>query len=263
GFEKVVFVINKKNEEAFKEVIIDRLKPYLDVSYVFQETSNVPDKYAEYGDRTKPWGTAHAVLSAKDSIEGSFAVINADDFYGREAFEKIFNFLDTTKDDDKFNYTMIGYLLKNTVTDNGYVSRGVCELDGEEYLVSVNERTHIEKMKSSIAYTEDNGKDWVKLPENSIVSMNLWGFSHSMLDAIEEMFPKFLEESIKNGNIEKGEFYLPSVVTKLLKSDLARVKVLKSHDKWYGVTYKEDKPDVMAAIQKMKDEGTYPNLLWK
>ena len=210
----------------------------------------------------KPWGTAHAVLSAIDVVDGPFAVINADDYYGRDAFQKIYDFLSTTEDDDKYRYTMVGYQLKNTVTENGHVARGVCTLDENDYLVKVEERTRIEKRGDGIAFTEDDGETWQELPIDSVVSMNMWGFSASFLQEIKAGFAAFLEEGLAK-NPMKCEYYLPSVVTKLLVEDRATVTVLETTDKWYGVTYKEDKPLVMAAIQEMKDNGIYPEQVWE
>ena len=256
GFEKVVFIIKKENEADFKEAVGKRMESVMEVEYVFQDLHNIPE------GRVKPWGTAHAVLSAIDVVDGPFAVINADDYYGRDAFQKIYDFLSTTEDDDKYRYTMVGYQLKNTVTENGHVARGVCTLDENDYLVKVEERTRIEKRGDGIAFTEDEGETWQELPIDSVVSMNMWGFSASFLKEIKAGFSAFLEEGLAK-NPMKCEYYLPSVVTKLLVEDRATVTVLETTDKWYGVTYKEDKPLVMAAIQEMKDKGIYPEQVWE
>ena len=189
-------------------------------------------------------------------------MINADDYYGPHAFKEIYNYLSTHEDDDKYRYTMVGYILENTLTENGHVARGVCTTDGNHQLVGICERTHIEKRGDVTAYTEDDGATWTTIPAGSIVSMNMWGFTSSILKEIGSRFPKFLEENLPK-NPMKCEFFLPSVVGELLAEDKATVEVLKSEDKWYGVTYKEDKPVVVAAIQKLKDEGRYPQKLWE
>ena len=262
GFEKVVFIIKKENEADFKEAVGKRMESVMEVEYVFQDLHNIPEGFEVPEGRVKPWGTAHAVLSAIDVVDGPFAVINADDYYGRDAFQKIYDFLSTTEDDDKYRYTMVGYQLKNTVTENGHVARGVCTLDENDYLVKVEERTRIEKKGDGIAFTEDDGATWQELPIDSVVSMNMWGFSASFLKEIKAGFADFLEEGLAK-NPMKCEYYLPSVVTKLLVEDRATVTVLETTDKWYGVTYKEDKPLVMEAIQKMKDNGVYPQQVWE
>lgn len=262
GFEKVVFIIKKENEADFKEAIGNRIEKVMDVEYVFQDIHNIPQGFEIPEGRVKPWGTAHAVLSAIDAIDGPFAVINADDYYGRDAFQKIYDYLSTHEDDDKYRYTMIGYQLENTLTENGYVSRGVCSMNDAGELVSVTERTRIEKKGDGAAYTEDDGVTWTALPKDSIVSMNMWGFSASFLQEIKNGFEAFLEEGLKT-NPMKCEYYLPAVVSNLLAEDKATVTVLASADKWYGITYKEDKPMVVAAIRNLKKSGLYPEKLWR
>ena len=261
GFEKVVFIIKKENEADFKEAIGKRMESVMDVEYVFQDLHNIPEGFEIPEGRVKPWGTAHAILSAIDVVDGPFAVINADDYYGRDAFQKIFDFLSTHEDDDKYRYTMVGYRLENTLTENGHVARGVCRLDEKNHLVKVVERTRIEKKGDGAAFTEDDGATWEELPMDAIVSMNMWGFSASFLQEIKKGFAAFLEEGLKKNPL-KCEYFLPSVVSKLLAEDRATVSVLTSKDKWYGVTYKEDKAVVMAAIQSMKDNGVYPEEVW-
>ena len=200
--------------------------------------------------------------AVKGLIDCPFLVINADDYYGVEAFKLIYDYLSTHADDDKYRYTMVGYHLANTVTDNGYVSRGVCETNENGELVSVTERTRIEKYNGGVAYTEDDGNTWVQVPDDTTVSMNMWGFTKSILEEIKAGFPAFLDKGLQE-NPMKCEYFLPTVVSNLLAEDKATVSVLKSADKWYGVTYKEDKPVVVAAIQRMKDEGLYPQHLWE
>ena len=185
GFEKVVFIIKRENEKDFREAIGDRIGKSMEVAYAYQDLDNIPEGFSVPEGRVKPWGTAHAVLSAADEIEGPFAVINADDYYGQHAFQVIYEYLTTNEDDDKYRYTMVGYRLKNTVTDNGYVSRGVCELNDRKELVSVTERTRIEKREGGIAYSEDDGHTWNPIDGDTLVSMNMWGFTHSMLDEIK------------------------------------------------------------------------------
>ncbi len=261
GFEKVVFIIKKENEADFKEAIGKRMEAVMDVEYVFQDLHNIPEGFAVPEERVKPWGTAHAILSAIDVVDGPFAVINADDYYGRDAFQKIFDFLSTHEDDDKYRYTMVGYRLENTLTENGHVARGICTLDEKNHLVKVVERTRIEKRGDGAAFTEDDGETWEELPMDAVVSMNMWGFSASFLQEIKKGFAAFLEEGLKKNPL-KCEYYLPAVVTRLLEENRATVSVLTSKDKWYGVTYKEDKAVVMAAIQGMKDDGVYPEQVW-
>ena len=261
GFKKVVFIIKKENEADFKSAIGDRLSKILEVAYIFQDLHNIPEGYAVPEGRVKPWGTGHAILSCFDEIGGPFAVINADDYYGAHAFKMAYDFLSKGEEDNGvYQYMMVGYKLENTLTDNGHVARGVCVTDEEGHLIKINERTHIEKYDGGTAYTEDDGKSWTMLPEGSIVSMNMWGFSNSILKELKERFTAFLDDAIKN-NPMKGEYFLPFVVDELLQEKKATVKVLKSEDKWYGVTYKEDKPMVMTAIQNLKDLGLYPQKL--
>ena len=257
GFEKIVFIIKKENEADFRAAIGDRMSKHIQVEFVFQDLHNLPEGFTVPEGRVKPWGTAHAVYSCKDMIDGPFAVINADDYYGREAFQLIYDYLNSHEDDDKFRYTMVGYKLCNTVTENGYVSRGVCEMNEAGELVGIRERTRIEHHENGIAFTEDDGATWTHLDDDTTVSMNMWGFSKSILDEIEKGFPAFLEKGLKE-NPMKCEYYLPGVVSDLLGENRATVAVLKSADKWYGVTYKEDKPVVMEAIRKMEEEGLYP-----
>ena len=258
GFKKVIFIIKKENEADFKAAIGDRLSKHLDVTYVFQDLKNLPEGYEVPEGRVKPWGTGHAVLSCIDEIDGPFAVINADDYYGANAFRMAYDFLTQNQDEDGiYRYMMVGYKLENTLTENGHVARGVCVTDEEGHLQKIHERTHIERHEGNVAYTEDEGKTWTALPQESTVSMNMWGFSESILKELKARFPKFLEENLPV-NPMKCEYFLPFVVDELLGENKATVKVLKSMDKWYGVTYKEDKPVVVAAIQRMKDEGLYP-----
>jgi dTDP-glucose pyrophosphorylase len=256
GFEKVVFVIKQENEAAFREAIGRRIEKKIDVSYAFQKLNDIPDGFEVPEGRVKPWGTAHALLSCANLVPGDCAVINADDFYGAQAFRIVADYLKTHQDDEMYRYAMAGFLLKNTVTDSGYVSRGVCTENEEGYLKDIVERTRIEKKEDGIAYSEDDGITWNPLADDTVVSMNMWGFSNSVFAELNDRFPAFLERTI-NENPLKGEYFLPSVVDALLKEKRASVRVLKSTDKWYGVTYKEDKPAVMEAVRKMEAEGLY------
>ena len=262
GFEKVVFIIKKENEADFREVVGNRMEEVMEVAYVFQDLNNLPEGYAVPEGRVKPWGTAHAALSCLEEVDGPFAVINADDYYGVEAFKVIYDFLSTHEDDDKYRYAMVGYEVGKTVTDNGYVSRGVCEVNENQELVSVTERTRIEKKEDGIAFTEDDGATWEYLDSKTPVSMNMWGFTNSILQEIKNRFPAFLENGLKTNPL-KCECYLPAVVSELLAEEKATVTVLRSADQWHGVTYKEDKPVVVKAIQDLKDSGLYPEYLWK
>jgi hypothetical protein len=261
GFEKVVFIIKKENEADFRESIGNRMEQQIQVEYVFQDLQNIPEGFSVPEGRVKPWGTGHAVLSALSVIDGPFAVINADDYYGQQAFQMIYDFLTTHSDDEKYQYTMVGYLLENTLTENGHVARGICEMDAKDKLTGIHERTRIEKHADGPAYTEDDGATWTPVSGDAVVSMNMWGFSASMLTELKNRFAEFLRESL-SVNPLKCEYFLPFVVDELIQEGKAEVTVLKSRDRWYGVTYKEDKPMVVQAIQKLKDEGKYPQHLW-
>ena len=257
GFEKVVFIIKKANEAAFKESIGDRVSREIQVEYVFQELEKLPEGYQVPEGREKPFGTGHAILCCKDVLDGPFAVINADDYYGKHAYKAIYDYLINHQDDEKYRYTMVGYALKNTLTENGHVARGICETDTEGFLTKISERTRIEKRGEKAAYTEDEGATWTEIDPNSTVSMNMWGFSISILKELETGFQKFLREELP-GNPLKAEYYLPFAVDGLLQEGKASVQVLTSQDKWYGVTYKEDKEMVVNAIAGLKKQGLYP-----
>lgn len=248
GFSKVVFVIKHEIEKDFKEIIEKRIAKKVKVEYAYQEVTKLPDGYICPADRTKPWGTAHAILCCKDIVNEPFAVINADDYYGKSAFKQMADFLMSNEND----YSMVGFRLQNTLTENGHVSRGVCEIENG-ILQSVTERTKIMDCK----YTEDDGKSWTALDPDTVVSMNLWGFTPDIFGYIEEGFKKFLDERI---NEPKSEYYLPSVVSSLIERNEKQVKVLIAEDKWYGVTYKEDKEKVVSAIVAKMDSGEYDNI---
>lgn len=257
GFRKVVFIIKHQIEKDFKEAIGTRMEKFFDVRYVFQELDKLPEGFSVPEGREKPWGTAHAIACAKDEIDGPFAVLNADDYYGIHAIDTIYRFL---KEDRKPNeHGMVGYLVKNTVTDSGYVSRGVCEVENG-YLKDIVERTHIEKRGDDAAYTED-GETFVPLSGDGVVSMNLWGFRQEILEQFTGRFAKFLEENLPKNPI-KCEYFLPFVADREIKEGLGTVQVMKTEDKWYGVTYPEDLQTVVDAMTSMKKEGLYPEKLW-
>lgn len=262
GFEKVIFIIKKENEQDFKETIGNRMEQRIEVEYVYQDIENIPAGFEVPEGRVKPWGTAHAVLSCLPVTDGPFAVINADDYYGQQAFQMIYDFLASHEDTERFQYTMVGYLLKNTLTENGHVARGICETDAEGKLTAITERVRIEKHGEEAAYTEDEGETWTSLPEDTIVSMNMWGFTQSMMPEIRDRFADFLSKNLPQNPL-KCEYFLPFVVDELIQEGKAEVTVLKSRDRWYGVTYKEDKPTVVKAIQALKDQGLYPQKLWE
>ncbi|MBO5211686.1 MAG: nucleotidyltransferase [Clostridia bacterium] len=245
GFTKIVFVIKHEIEEDFKAIVGNHIAEKIKVEYAFQEVNDLPNGFVCPADRTKPWGTAQAILSCKDIVNEPFAVVNADDYYGKTAFKKMADFLKQDGDD----YAMVGFRLENTLTENGYVSRGVCEID-DGILISVTERTKILDCK----FTEDDGATWEQLSPDAVVSMNLWGFKPDLFGYIEEGFKAFLTEKI---NVPKSEYYLPSVVSQLIDNGEKQVKVLVAEDKWYGVTYKEDKPNVVNALTKMVNDGLY------
>lgn len=261
GFKKIIFIIKRENEIAFKESIGERISKHIQVEYVYQDINNLPEGFRVPEGRIKPWGTGHAVLSCLGSIDGTFAVINADDYYGKHAFSFIYDYLIKAKDDDKYRYAMVGYILSNTLTEYGHVARGVCETSSDNSLLGILERTHIEKKDNKAAFTEDDGNTWEEISMNSTVSMNMWGFTPSILEELNIRFRAFLEENIKTNPL-KSEYFLPNVVGDLIKEDKTSVKVLKTPDKWYGVTYKEDKEEVVKAIARFKTKGIYPTHLW-
>jgi len=265
GFEEVVFIIKKENEQLFKDAIGDRIRSVMKVHYVFQDVSALPEGYTVPEGRVKPWGTGHAVLCARSCVNGPFAVINADDYYGVEAFRLIYDALSADESDAdggaaegaKEQYVMVGYLLKNTLTENGSVSRGVCTTDEKGRLTSIVERTKVIRTEDGAAFSEDDGATWEKIDENSVVSMNMWGFTESFMDELAERFPKFLDENLPVNPL-KCEYFLPFVVNDLMEEGRAEVRVLTTHDVWHGVTYTEDKPAVVKAMQELKDAGVYP-----
>ena len=262
GFKKAIFVIKRENEEDFRKLIDNGTAKYMEVDYAFQQLNDLPDGYSVPEGREKPWGTAHAVMAARHLADGPIAVINADDYYGPGAFQTIYDFLEGACDGEKYSYCMVGYDIENTLTENGFVSRGVCKTSEQGFLTEITERTKIQWKDGEIVYTEDDGKTWKNLPKGTTVSMNFWGFTPSMMKEMEAGFPAALDKILAENPL-KGEYFLPGVVDRLLREGKAEVKVLKSRDRWYGVTYKEDKESVVSALQSMKDKGEYPDKLWK
>ncbi len=258
GFETVVFVIKDEIEADFKERVGSRIEGSMDVRYAFQRMDELPEGYSIPEGRVKPWGTAQAALAAQPFIDGPFAIINADDYYGRSAFQVIYDYLSGSPGQDE--YAMVAYRLENTVTDHGHVARGVCQVGADGLLTGIVERTRIEKGPPP-RFTEDGGRTWTQLPGDTMVSMNFWGFTPSLLDQARARFPDFLDEALASNPL-KAEYLLPTLVGRLIQQGRATVRALSSRDKWYGVTYQEDKPTVTAAIARMTAEGLYPQNLW-
>ena len=259
GFETVVIIIKEAIKNDFMETVGARLKNApVEIRYAYQELEKLPEGYSIPEGRTKPFGTGHAVLCAKEAIDGApFAVINADDYYGKSAFKSIYNLLSTNE--NPWGYCMVGYELSKTVTENGSVARGICATDAEGNLTQVVERTKIVQFEDGIRY--EDGDKWVDVADDTIVSMNMWGFMPSFLEEIEARFVSFLDTTLV-ANPLKGEYFLPSPVSQLIEEGKASVKVLTSADRWYGVTYADDKPMVMAALKGMQEQGLYPDGLW-
>jgi len=259
GFEKVVFIINRRIEQEFYEVIGRRAEKHMDVHYVFQQPdAMLPKGFSVPSERVKPWGTAHAILCCKDIVREPFAAINADDYYGKHAFSVLYDYLSTAKDGEKADYSMVGYLAKNTLTEFGSVARGVCKVSAENELIDIVERLKIFKMPEGPAYTEDDGKTFVHFDGDTFVSMNFFGFTASLFAELEAQFPVFLTNAMANNPL-KAEFLIPQEVGRLLREDKARVRVLSSPDRWYGVTYQEDKPEVQRALRELTRAGVYPD----
>ncbi len=257
GFGKVVFVIRKDLEKDFKEIFILKLQKHIDVSYVFQELDMVPKGIPIPVDRVKPWGTGHAVLVASSKIKEPFAAINADDYYGVDAYKKMSVYLSGLGNSES-TYAMAGFDLNNTLSEHGLVSRGICEIDKNSFLKTVAERSKIGRDNNGVGYQDENGK-FVYVDEKSIVSMNYWGFTPMFFSQLEEQFHSFISANFSN---LKAEIFLPMVIDDLIKSKIAKVKVLHSSDLWCGVTYKEDKPLVVTKIKDLVNAGVYPKNLW-
>lgn len=251
GFEDVIFVIKPEMKSAFEETVGDRIAGKINYRFAFQRLDDIPKGFEIPDGRVKPWGTGHAVRAVRDMTDDSpIVVINADDFYGKEAFKLIFDFLTKEQNGTKPEYACVAYMIENTVTDNGSVARGVCKTDENGYLTEITERTNIEKRPNGAAFSEDNGKTWMSLPKGTPVSMNFWGFTPDFMTELDKRFPAFLEKGLKENPL-KCEYFLPFVVDEVRKEGIADVKVLYTHDKWHGVTYKEDKPDIVKALKEL------------
>ena len=256
GFEKVVLIIKKEHEELFKKCLTDRVSKHMEVEFAYQDMENIPSGISIPEGREKPWGTTHALLACKGIVNEPFAIINADDFYGKDAYKKIYNFLTSEVSDD--HYGMVGYVCTNTLTDHGTVTRGVCEQENG-YLTHIVEVQKIAR-KDGHAIYEDNG-EWKELPDNTLVSMNFWGFTPKIFDEVEGIFENYLKEAIKE-NPMKCEHVIPTAIGDLVNDKVCKVKMLSSEDEWFGVTYQEDKPIVVKRIQEMREQGIYPDILW-
>ena len=255
GFGKIIFIIRESIESDFRAKFEAKFKGKFKYEFAFQEFSTGFEKGEEIPERAKPWGTAHAIMAAESVTNAPFAVINADDYYGVEAFQQMADFL--KKDCSEKKYGMVGYILNNTLSENGSVSRGVCSVNEHGNLAEVNERTSIAKVDNEIQYQDANGSHF--LPDNTIVSMNFWGFHPSLFDYLKVRFKEFVKETANN---PKSEFFIPLPVDEMIKKGLMELKVMESNDKWYGVTYQEDKPIVQAAFKNLIEKGVYPNPLW-
>ena len=255
GFGKVVFIIKEEFAENFKTIFEAKLKGKIETDYVFQSYDLKPFGIDHEIERAKPWGTAHAVLAARDAVKEPFCVINADDFYGREAYQKMFDFLTSEVGDNRFS--MVGYQIDKTLSDHGTVSRGVCVVDADGNLTDINERTKVYFKGSGVAYEEDGQEHSLK--NDSRVSMNFWGFTPAVFELSTGMFKEF---ALKNADNPKSEFFIPLVADELIKKGMASFKVIPTQNKWFGVTYKEDKPIVQASIDKLVNSGEYPGNLW-
>lgn len=259
GFDKVVFVIRKSIEADFKEAIADKYAGKIEVDYVLQETDKIPAGIQFNPERVKPWGTGHAILMAAEKVTAPFAVINGDDFYGADAFQQMATFLSNLSENDQKSYSMVGYRLGNTLSENGYVSRGVCSANEKNELTNVVEHTQIERKNNQIeAFDAQNNV--IVLGENTPVSMNFWGFSTSIFDHLNSMFTQFIKTNSDN---LKAEFYIPSVVNELIHNNSVSAEVLDTTAQWFGVTYQEDRPTVVESLKKLHKNETYPTPLWK
>lgn len=260
GFDKVVFVIRKDLEQDFKEVIGNRIEKQIEVAYAYQEINDIPRKYQEkFTGRTKPWGTGQAILCCKDVVDSPFLVINADDYYGKDAFREAYSYLTSMEDTGKMQICMVSFVLKNTLSENGGVTRGICMVDPDGMLAGITETHNIEKEgDKAVIRTDGEAKE---LDPDSPVSMNMWGLTPEFINILESGFDGFLN-SISAEDL-KAEYLLPTIIGDLLKEGRLDVRVLKSHDQWFGVTYKEDKEAVMNAVRKLIADGVYPSVLYR
>jgi hypothetical protein len=260
GFDRVVFVIKEEIEQVFREQVSKTIQKQCETTYVLQRLEDVPEDFEVPPDRKKPWGTAHAALTARHVIDGSFAVINADDFYGHSSYQVLGDYLRNAQDREGiYDYCMVGFVLRNTLTEHGHVARGVCRVDGDGFLVGIRELTRIEKSGDDARYTED-GETWSELPGESVVSMNMWGFTPSLFSELEKRFLPFLREN--DNDILRAEYFLPEAVGGLVAEGKAMVRVLPTDEQWFGVTYRQDRLRVKRAIQDLVGRGIYPDNLW-
>lgn len=257
GFGKLVFVIRKSFEQDFRDKIVKKYEKKIPVELVFQEFDKLPEGFKPNPERVKPWGTNHAVMMGKDVINEPFAVINADDFYGRESFKILADTLSELNNSEN-NYCMIGYRIGNTLSESGTVARGVCETDENGYLTGVVERTQVKRINGEVCF-KDESDQWIAVEDNTPVSMNMWGFTPDYFKYSDDYFVKFLEDNQDN---IKAEFFIPLLVNHLIVNKTAKVRVLDTPSKWFGVTYAEDRPDVVAKLKELSDNGTYPTPLW-
>ena len=261
GFGKLVFVIRKDFEQDFREKVVSKYQGHLPVEVVFQSLEDLPQGFTVPEGRTKPWGTNHAVLMGKDVIKEPFAVINCDDFYGRDSFQVMGKFLSNLPESSQNKYSMVGFRVGNTLSESGTVSRGVCSTNEEGYLTTVVERTKIQRMDGEVKYLEEDGETWTSIPDTTPVSMNFWGFTPDYFAYSQDIFKEFLDAESTKKNI-KAEFFIPLAIDKLIKTNKATVQVLDTTSKWFGVTYPEDRPDTVAKIKQLVDMGVYPNHLF-
>ncbi len=263
GFETAICIIKREMKEDMDEIMGRGAARGMNIVYAYQDMDDLPEGYSLPEGRIKPWGTAHAILAARDLIDGApFAIVNSDDYYGPGAFKTMYDYLCTAQDTDKYDFCMVGYQIENTLSDNGSVARGVCQTNREHKLTRIDERLKVQRNGNLIQFTEDEGVSWTTIPEGTTVSMNLFGFTPSIMTELSARFPAFLDNALAE-NPMKGEYLIPKVVGDLVNEGKATVHVLKSPDKWFGVTYKQDREPVAAAFARKKAEGLYPGQLWK
>ncbi len=261
GFGKLVFVIRKDFEQDFRDKVVSKYQGHLPVEVVFQSLEDLPHGFTVPEGRTKPWGTNHAVLMGKDVIKEPFAVINCDDFYGRDSFQVMGKYLSDLPEGSQNKYSMVGFRIGNTLSESGTVSRGVCSTDEKGFLTTVVERTKIQRLDGEVKYLEEDGETWTAIPDTTPVSMNFWGFTPDYFAYSQDIFKEFLNAESTKKNI-KAEFFIPLVIDKLIKTNKATVQVLDTTSKWFGVTYPEDRPDTVAKIKQLVDTGVYPDKLF-
>ena len=258
GFKRAVLIIKGEHEQDFRDVIGNRLSDYIEVEYVHQELHMLPEGNSVPEGRTKPWGTTHAIWCCKEVVDAPFVVLNADDYYGPEAFEHMYNHLCKVQQSGQSEYAMVGYILNNTLTDNGYVTRGICQIE-DGYLTEIVERKQIERREGGVRYLDED--KWIEVTPDRLVSMNMWALTPDVFAQLEGDLVEFLDHEVPL-NVEKSECLIPTTIGELIEKGQAKVKMYASHDTWQGVTYKEDKPGVMAALADLKEKGLYPHKLW-